>query len=509
MADKTILKWTGIVTVLLIVSRLLGFLRESAIAFSFGVTLETDAYYAAVVLPQVLFLAFNDSIKTAFIPVYGEYHKRKEGGTLAITTFVILAVSMTLVTAVLVLFAPLVVRVVAPGFTGDKYAITVVMARIMLPSLVFMGLSGWCSGVLHTKRNFVIPAIPAYSSNLIIVLAALLFGARYGVVGLAWGTVLGFSSQFFVQLPAVAKHGVFKDLKLDWHHPGLRKMAVVLPPVLLGGAVVEIKTLVDRMFASPLADGSISSLGFANRIYLLPNGILILALLTVLYPTLVELNVEQKMDEFKKTFREGIGLITVLMFPMMVGLVILREPVIRLLFERGEFDAVATAMTAYPLAMYGISLLPLGIMLLTKRTFFALRDTKTPMLFMIFTESLNVLLNFLLVGPMGHGGIALATSISIYAGAVGMAYLLWRKIGALGGAKLFDTFKKSGLAAAIMGLSVYLGQTFLTGGGFTRQALELGALIGFGAAVYFALAYFLRINELDLALDMVRRRLKR
>ncbi|MCW3488793.1 murein biosynthesis integral membrane protein MurJ [Dethiobacter alkaliphilus] len=507
--NKTILKWTGIVTVLLVVSRLLGFVRESAITFRFGATLETDAYYLVMVLPQVLFLAFNDAIKTAFIPVYGEYHKREDGATLAATAFVILAVSLIIVTAGLILFAPWVVRLVAPGFEGEKFQIAVELARVILPSLIFMGLGGWCSGILHTKRNFVIPAIPAYSSNLIIIFTALLFGLQFGIMGLAWGTVVGFASQFLVQLPAVAKHNVFKDWKLDWRHPGLKKMAVVLPPVLLGGAAIEIKTLVDRMFGSLLPDGSITWLAVANRIYLLPNGILILALLTVLYPTLVELNVEKKMAEFKKTFREGVGLIVVLMLPMMVGLVILRVPVVRLLFERGEFGAVDTAATAYPLALYSISLMPLGIMLLIKRTFFALLDTKTPMYFMIFTEALNILLNYLLIGPLGHGGIALGTSLAVYVGAGGMAYLLWRKIGMLGGRRIFDTFVKSAVAAGIMGLVVFWGQRFLTGGGFVRQAMELGALIGFGAALYFALAYALKVRELDVALEMVRRRLKR
>jgi putative peptidoglycan lipid II flippase len=502
------LKWTGIVTGLLVVSRLLGFMREVAISYRFGVTLEADAYMAAVVLPQILFLAFNDSIKTAFIPVFGEYHRKEDGHTLVVTSFLILAVVLTLISALLVLFTPELVRLLYPKFSGEKFAITVVMVRILLPSLVFMGLAGLCSGILHTKHNFVVPAIPAYSSNLIIMATAILFGARFGVVGLAWGTLLGFATQLLVQLPSVARLGVLRG-KVNFRHPGLAKMGKVLPPILLGGAAIEFKTLVDRLFASLLPTGAISSLSYANRIYLLPNGILILSLITVLYPTLIELNVEGKVEKFKDTFRQGAGLIVVLMMPMMLGLVLLREPVVRVMFERGTFDAAATAMTASALGYYSISLAPLGIVILFKRTFFAMRDTLTPMLFMVFSEALNVLFNWLLIGPLGHRGIALGTSLSVYVAAIGLGFLLWRKIGMFGGRKLFNTLWKSVLAGLFMSVVVMQGSRYLPVEGFLPQVVGLGIVIGLGAAVYFAAAYALKVEELDVAIAMARQRFGR
>ncbi|MBS3989657.1 MAG: murein biosynthesis integral membrane protein MurJ [Dethiobacter sp.] len=508
MSSRAIFKWTGIVAVLLVFSRLLGFLREAAIAYRFGASAETDAYMAAVILPQLLFLSFNDSIKTAFIPVYGECHRERAGQSLALTSYVIFTVILTLLSMALVVAAPLVVRLVAPGFSGEKYESTVVMARILLPGLLFLGLSGISSGVLHTKRNFVIPAIPAYASNLIIIGTALFLGMRYGIIGLAWGTTVGFASQFLIQLPAVARHGIFQG-KLDLRHPGLRKMALVLPPILLGGAAIEIKTLVDRMFGSFLPDGSLTALSFAGRIYLLPNGIIVLALLTVIYPTLVELNVERKMAEFKTILRQGAGLIILLILPIMVGMLLLREPVVRLIFERGEFDVLATAKTASALAFYSIGLLPLGIMLLSKRAFFALQDTRTPMLAMVFTGLLNIFFNWLLIKPLGLGGIALGTSLAVYAGAAGLLLLLRLKIGAFAGRQLWLTLQKSSLAALLMGVVVLLGSNLLTDGGFVRQALELGVLISLGAAVYLLAAYLLRVEELAVCLKILRRKVKK
>ena len=508
MTSKNIIKWAGIVTLLLVGSRLTGFMRDLAIAYRFGTTAETDAYVIAATLPQILFFAVNDAVKTAFIPVYGEYHRKVDGNAFALTAFAILGGVLFLASAVLVVGAPVVVRLLAPGFKMETYDLTVAMSKILLPGLFFMGLTGLASGILHTKKNFVIPAVTAYPSNFIIILTALVFGARFGVVGLAWGTIVGIAMQFFVQIPAIAKHGVFKKDKILWGHPGVKKMAVLLPPVILGGAAVELKSIVDRIFGSLLPEGSIAGLHFAQKIYLLPNGILIIALLTVLYPALVELNVEGKMAEFKETLRQGLGLIVVAVFPMMMGLVVLSVPVVKLLFQRGAFDVGATQLTAVALAFYSLGLVALGCQLLMFRAFYALKDTVTPMLVTLSIVGLNVLFNWLLIGPLQHGGLALGTAMAFNIGVILLGVLLKRKIGLFGGRKLMDTFIKSGFAALVMGVMLVYGKGFLTGGGFIRQAVELGLLIGAGAAVYFSIVWALKVEELEMGLSIVRRKLK-
>jgi putative peptidoglycan lipid II flippase len=224
---------------------------------------------------------------------------------------------------------------------------------------------------------------------------------------------------------------------------------------------------------------------------------------------LVELNVERKMTEFKLILRQGAGLIILLILPIMVGLLLLREPVVRLIFERGEFDMLATAKTASALAYYSIGLLPLGMMLLIKRAFFALKDTRTPMFAMAFTGLLNIFFNWLLIKPLGLDGIALGTSLAVYAGAAGLFALLRLKIGALAGRQLWLTLLKSGLAAFLMGIAVMFGSYFLSGGSFLRQALELIILISFGAAVYLLAAYLLRVEELAVFYRTILRKLRK
>ena len=505
MTEKSFWKSAGMVTILLFLSRLLGFAREAAIAYRYGASVEADAYFLAASIPLILFMVFNDAVKTAFIPVYGEFHREEESNAFAFTVYVVLAIILVVVTVLMMIFAPQLMRLFAWGYEGYQFALTVKLVRIMLPGLMFMGLSGLSSGILNLKKNFFIPAIVAFPNNLVIIFAAIFLGAYFGIYALAWATLIGFALQFLVQVPAVAAHGVFKPHQLLWRHPGLKKMAILLPPVILGGVAVELKSIIDKSFATLLPEGSISALNYANKIYLLPNGILIVALLTVLYPTLVEFWAQKKVQAFKNTLRQGVGILIVLVFPMMVGLIVLRVPIVRFIFERNAFSAMDTANTAYALAFYALGLLPLGIMLLFNRVFFAMKDTITPMLFTLVTMVINIVLNWLLMGPLAHGGLALGTALSNLVGAVGMGIFVWKRIGAFGGRRLLDTFWKAGTASLVMGVIVYLVEPFLQADAFLLQALELGVIITVGAAIYFVMAYLLKIKELEAAMELLRR----
>ncbi|NLM45361.1 MAG: murein biosynthesis integral membrane protein MurJ [Firmicutes bacterium] len=509
MTGRTMIKSAGIVTVLLFLSRLFGFAREAAIAACYGTSWLTDTYFAAASIPSILFLAFNDAIKTAFIPVYGDYHDKEEGNSLALAVFLGLGGILLLASILLVIFAPLVMRLVVPGYSGVQYELSVTMARIMLPGLLFLGLAGLCSGVLNIKKNFVIPSLTAFPNNLVIIATVLLLGKRFGIMALVWATAAGFALQFLIQVPAVARHGIFTARKAAWRHPAIKRMAVLLVPVLIGSATVELKTLTDKIFGSFLAEQSISYLNYAAKIYSLPGGILVLALLTVIYPTMVELYYRREMKEFKETVCQGTGLMILLMFPIMVGMMVLSTPIVRLIYERAAFDAQATHNTAYALIFYSLGLLPSGVMLLFNRAFYSTKDTKTPMYFSFFTTLLNVVLNWLLMKPLAYGGLALGTSLSLYFGAIGMAVALHRRIGPYGVSQILDTLWKAGVASLFMGAAVRFALPYLEGGGFLLQAARLGIVIMMGALVYFVLAYILKIRELELALSLLWRRISR
>ncbi|NLM51741.1 MAG: murein biosynthesis integral membrane protein MurJ [Firmicutes bacterium] len=505
MGNKSIYKWTGIVTVLLIISRFTGLLRETAIAFRFGMSAEADAYLTASLLPQILFLAFSDAVKTAFIPVYSKYHQEESGNALVLTSYVILGLFLLAASMLLVALAPWVVRLVAPGFSGKTYELTVVMSRIILPGLLFLGLSGLSSGILHTKKNFLVPALPAYPSNLIIAGFAVLLGARFGVVGLAWATLVAYASQFLIQLPAVVKSGALAKSKLLWHHSGIKEMLVLIPPVVIGGAAMELKSIVDRIFASLLPEGTIAALNYANRVFQLPNSVLVMALLAVLFPTLVELALEKNTEEFKKALRQGLSIIIFFVLPMMVGIILLREPLVRLLFERGAFDVEATKITAEALAFYCLGLLFMGGQLLLTRALYALHDTLSPMLVTFVAVALNVVFNAILLGPLKHSGLALGTALALLCQMAVLWWILRKKIGPFGGRALFVSLLKAAVAAAGMGVAIIFVRPYLTADSLLVLALKFALVVGGGALLYFFLAYLLKIEELAQGLELLRR----
>ena len=254
MTGRSMITSAGIVTVLLFLSRLFGFAREAAIAARYGTSWLTDTYFAAASVPSILFLAFNDAIKTAFIPVYGDYHDKEEGNSLALAVFLLLGGILLAASILLVIFAPQVMRLVVPGYSGTQYDLSVTMARIMLPGLLFLGLAGLCSGVLHIKKNFIIPSLTAFPNNLVIIATVLLVGKRFGIMALVWATAVGFALQLLIQVPAVARHGIFAAQSVAWHHPAIKRMVILLLPVLIGSATVELKTLTDKIFGSFLTE---------------------------------------------------------------------------------------------------------------------------------------------------------------------------------------------------------------------------------------------------------------
>lgn len=496
-----------------VLSRVLGFLREAAVAFSFGATASTDAYLIAMLIPSILFKAAHDAVRSAFIPVFGQYKSGDEGIPLVNTSALALAAILLAAAVGGVIFAPALVRVIAPGFTGETFALSVTLTRILLPAIVFLGLSSLATGYLHSYHSFLAPSLTGVPFNLIIIFSALFIGSRFGIVGLAWGSLVGFASQFFIQLPAVFRAGFQLRWKFDWRNAGVRRIGALLPPIMVGSAAMELKQVVDRMFGSLLPAGSVAALNFADRLFVVPHNIFVHALVTVLYPALVDIRAAGRMDEFRGNMRRGLAVITFLILPVTVGSIVLAEPIVRLLFQRGAFDAAATRDTAYALAFYSAGMLGVSARYFLERCFFVLEDTRTPMLVTVGAVALNVLLNWLLFRPLAHGGIALATAISSVLAAALLYYLMRTKVGRMGGKRLLLGLIRSAAAAAVMGLALYYAwgawSACYAPAGFIKQAFQVGSLIGAGALVYFAVSLALRAEEISWAKSYMRRAWKR
>lgn len=502
----------AIVLVASFVSKITGFARELLIGIKFGATWATDAYLVSLTVPGVIFAVIADSLSTTFIPVYSEIDAKK-GKASAIkfagNLFNVVFFFAALLSVFGAVFAKPIVKIVAMGFTGETLTAATSFTRITMFMCIFVGMSKILTGFLQTNQQFAVPAIIGIPYNLMII-AALLFSSRFGIWGLVTASVAAAMMQVVIQIPAARSNGFVFRGGLDFREVGLRRMAVLVMPVVLGTGVGQINTLVDRMLASGLPEGSIAALNFANRLNGFAFGLFTLSVATVIYPTLSMLSAEGDIQGFKNALGRAMGIVIAVILPMTAGAVLLREPIIRLLFERGAFDSRATQMTATALLYYSPGMVGFGLRDVLSRGFYSLQDTKTPMINGIAAMIVNIILNLVLVRFMGLGGLALATSISAIFGTVLLLKDLRRKVGPIGGKKIATSMIKSCAACVAMSivvLAVYSKMKLLFPPvSTTSQALDVFVTVFGGAAAYFAACLILRVEEVFWLLKLLKRK---
>ena len=496
-------------------SKILGFFRELLIGVKFGATNVTDAYLVSLTVPAVIFATVAGALATTFIPVYSDVTAKK--GKIPAADFarnlfnVVLVISIIISLTGIVLAKPL-VKLVAMGFTGETLNLAVSFTRVTMIVCVFVGLSNILTGFLQSHQQFAIPALIGIPYNLIII-GALLSSSLFGIWGLVTASVLAAAAQVLIQMPAALKLGFRIGGKPDFHDEALRRTGFLIVPVVLGTGVSQVNTLVDRMLASGLAEGSIAALNFANRLNGFAFGIFTLSIATVVYPTLSKLSANKDMDAFKNALGRATGFVIAIVMPMTAGAIILRVPIVRFLFERGAFDERATFMTATALLYYSIGMVAFGLRDVLNRGFYSLQDTKTPMINGAIAMVINIILNLILVRFMGMGGLALSTSISAIAGTVMLFYSLRARIGPLGGKKIAESLIKSGIASAVMAAAVHFTYGYMsaifTPAGIAGQALDLGTAILSGGLIYFIMCILLKMDVVFWTFSILKNTLKR
>jgi len=505
-----LVKSMSLVMLATLASRVLGFFREVAVAYRFGTTVEADAYLVAILLPTILFYSFSDALKSTFITVFAPY-KDSEDAHQFVNTLAFYTLAALLVLVLLgFLLAPQLVFILAPGFAGETFQLTVELTRILIPGIFFIGLSGLATGFLHSHQRFIVPALVNVPHNIIVISSALFLALPYGVFGLAWGSLLAVASQLLIQLPSLRRTPFRFRRGLSTRHPGLQRVLALLPAILLSSAVLELKHILDRLFASFLQPGSIAALNYAERIYMLPQALFVSTVIVILYPTLVELLGKGEMDAFNRQIKWGISLFFFLLLPVMGGMVILRTPLVEVLFQRGAFDRAATDLTAYALLFYTPALLGFSLHCFCNRIYFALQDVKTLVKVNVSMVLANALFNLALMPFLGHGGIALGTSLAFSLGALWLLAILSHRVQISFG-DLVRPIYRSALAALLM-VAALLLYLHLWVNILGRPFAGLGVLAStaaLGAAVYFLAAWALRISEMNLLLRLVREYLGR
>ncbi|EQK45980.1 integral membrane protein MviN [[Clostridium] bifermentans ATCC 19299] len=504
--------WLMVVTML---SKVLGFGREIILGYFYGTGMYSDVYIVSMNIPLVIFASIGTALITTFIPLYQEVlsDKGEERALKFSNNIMSIVVILSIILGVFgYIFAEPLVKLFAMHYTGEKLILAVKFVRIMIGGVVFIGLSNLMTSYLQIQGNFTIPGMIGFPNNIIIITSIILSAVTGNIYILAIGTLIGMLSQFLFQVPFAIKKGYKFKPTIDFKDEYLKKMLWLVMPVLIGVAVNQINAMVDRSLASGLEDGVITALNNANRLNGFVMGMFIATLGAVIYPTLSKLSTENNKEKFAESVANSVNCVNLLVVPASVGAMILATPVVRILFERGAFNDRSTTLTATALVFYSVGMVGFGLRDILGKVFYSLKDTKTPMVNGIIAVILNIVLNIALVKVMGHGGLALATSLSAIICIILLFISLKKKIGYYGQDKIRSTFIKTVVASLVMGVVTYFVYKFLfgiLGLGFIQEAISLGVSIAIGGAIYLALIIVFKVEEVNMAIDMIKKKLKR
>lgn len=482
-----------------VLSRVLGLGREIIIGNEFGTSRELDAYLAAFRIPDTIFqLIAGGALGSAFIPVFTSCLARDREGEAWRLASSIMNTVLAVLTACAVfaaLLAPWLVRhVVVPGFSPAQQSLTVHLMRYMLIAPVVFGLSGVVMGILNSYRHFLLPALAPAVYNLSIIAGAALLAPSVGVYGLVIGVVAGSFLHLGVQLPQLVRQGLAYRPVIDVHDPGVREVGRLMLPRMLGLATVQVNFLVNTLLASMLAEGSLAALNYAWMLMLLPQGIFAMGIATAAFPTFSDLAARGRIDDLRATLSDTLGLILFLSIPSAVALIVLGEPLTRLLLERGRFDPSSTQSVAWALQFYALGLVAHSALEVLTRAFYSLHDTRTPVVIGAGAMVLNVILSLLLVGPLLHGGLALANSLATVLETAVLVILIHGRLGHIEGRVLLRSAAKTTLAAAVMGAAVLLFSSSTQG---SHILVRAGGAVLLGAASFLVVSLALRSRELS------------
>jgi len=502
---------TGIMMALILTSRVLGLVRDRVIAGRFGQGYETDIYNAAFTIPDLLFfLIAGGALSSAFIPVFTEHIATgKERDAWRI--FSVVASVMTLVVTAFILlgelFTPTLVIWTNPGYSPDKVAATVPLTRILLPAQLCFFLGGLMMGTLNARGQFLAPGLGPVIYNLGIILGGLFLTRRFGVAGLCWGALSGaIIGNLALQWFMVRRTGgrfITKGLRQYWRHPGVLKVWKLMLPVILGLALPQVSTIVNKMFAASLGDGPQSALMNANRLMQVPLGIFAQATAIAIFPTLAAQAARKEMAQLRRTANFGIRSILFLTVPSSLLMVVLALPIVQLILHTGRFQDAEAHMAATALIYYSLGIFAWSAHAIIARGFYAMQDSRTPVLVGTGVTLIFIPLNWLLMRWMSYGGLALATSIAATIHMLTMLILLRNRLHGIEGGRLLTSVGRIVLASIVTALVCRVVRDFVQHGLTTRVGMSvtaqafvtLSVCLLVSMAVYGAMAVVLQMEE--------------
>ncbi len=496
-----------------ILSRLLGLVRQQVFAVQFGTTGQMDAFWTAFRFPDAIYnLVAGGVLGSSLIPVFAGYlaqNRRDDAARMASSVLNMMLILLGSLALLIEIFAPALVPILVSDYSPEKQQLVVSLTRVLLIQPIFLGVSGVMMGVLNTYHHFLLPTLAGIVYNLSIIVAALLLGPSMGVQGLAVGVVAGAIVQIAVQWPGMVKYGFRYRLLLEARDPGVREVWRLMIPRVFASATLYINLLVSAALASRLTEGAYTGFSNAQQLMSLPLGIFAIAISIVAFPTLSAQVAQAELGAMSRTLGQSLRIILFLTIPSSVGLILLREPIVRTLFQYGLFDSRSLALTTQPLIFFSLGLFGHATVEIVLRAFYALHETLRPVLINLVTLTINLILSFLFVGSLAQGGLALAISISVCLEALALLFLLSGRLPSFAWGELMATIAKCCLASGLMAVALYLfvqaSNARLDLAHIGPRALQLAGGLTIGAIIYLGAAAILRVPELSLVRRVVKR----
>lgn len=507
---RALVKSASVVSGFTLLSRVSGLIRDVVVASIFGTSMGADAFFVAFKIPNFMRRLFAEgAFAQAFVPVLTEYKtKRSHEEVKDLVDYVAgtLSLILGLITLLAVLAAPLVIIVFAPGFSSepDKLAMAGEMLRLTFPYLLLISLTAFAGSILNSYGRFAVPAFAPVLLNACLIAGALWLSPLMvePAKALAWAVLMAGVLQLVLHLPFLASIRLLPlpkfSMKVWREHEGVKRILTLMLPAMFGVSVSQINLLLDTVLASFLVTGSVSWLYFSDRLVELPLGVIGIAIATVILPSLSEKHASQSPQAFVKTLDWAMRLALLIGIPASLALFILAEPILAVLFQRGAYGAHDVAMSAQSLRAYSVGLLAFMLIKVLAPGYFARQDTKTPVKIGIKAMIANMVMNLLLIVPLAHAGLALATSLAAFLNAGWLLAGLRRQgVFHFQAGWLKFLLQLSLATVAMVGVLMYLNvdtTQWLAWGLFDR-VWRMTALITSGAAVYAALLYVLGLRR--------------
>lgn len=511
--NKNAVKTVSFMMIITLAGKILGLLRDMFLGHNFGTGMESSAFLTASQIPRIFFDAvFASAISSSFIPIFNEYMEKKgkkEAFKLSNNFITLICIFTFILTALGMVFARPLTWLFADGFDVQTAELCAVLLRMLFPTVIFTGIAFSLVGILQSMDEFGVPAAMSIVSNGVIILYYIFFKDKFGIYGLTVAFIIGWAMQAVIQIPPLFKRGYIYKPYINFHDEGLKKIFMLMLPVMVSTWIQPINLSISIKFASRLfgGDGSgVSAINYANTLYTIIVGVFVLSVANVIFPNLSRLVTNNKDSEFNLLITSTIKILMFLLVPMTIGLMILSTPIIRLIYEWKDWDTYSTVITSRALFFFSIGMIGFGIQNILSRAFYAAKDGRTPLITGAVSIVLNAVLCMALTKNFDVAGLAAASSISSLVSAVLLIIPMQKKNKNFITKSFMANLAKIVLCTIVMGVIVIISRNFIVNSfndGIAARILAVGVPSVFGVSVYMFLTWILGIEESKTAFSMI------